>query len=481
MSTGSILWLMRTIKSKYDAIVIGAGPAGLACSTELARQGLDVVVLDEQAGPGGQIYRNITKASSNQRGILGVDYTAGHELVQTFSKAAPDYLPQASVWQAELTGDVFLSHNGSSRKLSARYLVLSTGAMERPVPFPGWTLPGVMTCGGMSNLFKDSGLAPSEPVVIAGSGPLFWLAAEHLFALKAPVSAILATTPLKQMVPAMKHLPHAMMRFGFLMKGVGMIASVYRSAKKANVPVCRGVQNLRAEGEDRLERVKATCRGKELSFDVSTLLVHEGIIPNSALLRQVGCAHTWNPVQRYWHPDVAADGRTNLPAVFVAGDGTFVLGAKSAELKGRLTSLSIAKEMHCISKAEYDARVSAVSLELNKELLPRPFIDSLYAPRKDLYAISDDTAVCRCEGVTAGRIREIVAQGFSDHNEIKSIIRCGMGPCQGRMCGPAVLELVAEISDIPVTEIRPFRLRPPIKPVSVQELANAKLEETDEG
>ena len=476
-----MLWLMRTIKSKYDAIIIGAGPAGLVCSTELARQGLDVAVLDEQAGPGGQIYRNLTKASSKQRSILGVDYSAGDELVQAFAKAAPDYLPEARVWQAEPTGDVFLSHNGSSRKLSARYLVLSTGAMERPVPFGGWTLPGVMTCGGMSNLFKNSSLAPAEPVVIAGSGPLLWLVAEHLFVLNAPVAVILDTTPLKQIVTAMKHLPHAMMRFGYLMKGVCMIAAVYRSAKQANVPVYRGVQNLRAEGEDRLERIKATCRGKELSFDASTLLVHEGIIPNTALLRQVGCAHTWNPVQRYWHPDVAADGRTNLPGVFVAGDGTFVHGAKSAELKGRRTALSITREMHRISKAEYDAQVETVSLELNKELLPRPFIDTLYAPRKNLYAIPDKATVCRCEGVTAERIREIVARGFSDHNEIKSIIRCGMGPCQGRMCGPAVLELVAEASGVPVTETRPLRLRPPITPVSLQELANARLGETDEG
>jgi bacterioferritin-associated ferredoxin len=113
-------------------------------------------------------------------------------------------------------------------------------------------------------------------------------------------------------------------------------------------------------------------------------------------------------------------------------------------------------------------------------LLPRPFIDALYTPRKDLFSISDETIVCRCEGVTAGRIRDLVKQGYIDHNEIKAIIRCGMGPCQGRMCGSAVLELVAEGSGLPPKEIRQHRLRPPIKPVSLQELANANLGETDE-
>lgn len=468
------------MKNKYDAIVIGAGPAGLACSAEMAARGLDVAVLDEQASPGGQIYRNITKATPRQHSILGSDYTEGLDLIKAFKEAQIDYLPQTRVWQAEQTGDVYLSRNGASQKLSADYLVLSTGAMERPVPFPGWTLPGVMTCGGMSNLFKDSSLSPREPVVLAGSGPLLWLVAEHLFALDAPIVAILDTTPLKQLFPAMKHMPRALKRFGFMMKGVKLIADVYMSAMKKKVPVYKNVKNLRAEGEERLKQVKATSGSKELSFDATTLLVNEGIIPNTSLLRQVGCAHTWDPVQRFWHPEVGVDGRTNLPAVFVAGDGNFVHGAKSAEYKGRLAALTIAREMHRISPAEFEEQANPVRRELELDISPRPFIDALYAPRKELFQITDETIVCRCEGVTAGRIRGLVKEGYADHNEIKAIIRCGMGPCQGRMCSSAVFELIAEGSSIAPEKIRQHRLRPPIKPVSLQELANAKVGETDE-
>ena len=468
------------MKNKYDAIVIGAGPAGLACSAEMADRGLNVAVLDEQASPGGQIYRNITKASPRQHSILGSDYTAGLDLIKAFKEAPLDYLPQTRVWQAEQTGDVYLSRNGASQKLTADYLVLSTGAMERPVPFPGWTLPGVMTCGGMSNLFKDSSLSPREPVVLAGSGPLLWLVAEHLFALDAPIAAILDTTPLKQVFPAMRHMPRALKRFGFMMKGVKLIADVHLNAMKKKVPTYRNVTNLRAEGEERLTQVRATRGSKELSFDATTLLVSEGIIPNTSLLRQVGCAHSWDPIQRFWHPEVSVDGRTNLPAVFVAGDGNFVHGAKSAEYKGRLTALTIAKEMHRISSAEFEEQSAPVRKELEQDISPRPFIDALYAPRKELFHIADETIVCRCEGVTAGRIRSLVTEGYVDHNEIKAIIRCGMGPCQGRMCSSAVFELIAEGSGIAPEKIRQHRLRPPIKPVSLQELANAKVGETDE-
>lgn len=468
------------MKTTYDAIVIGAGPAGLACSAELASRGLDVAVLDEQASPGGQIYRNITKATPRQHAILGADYSDGLEVVKAFKEADVDYFPQSRVWQAEETGDVYFSRNGASQQVKGDFLVLATGAMERPVPFPGWTLPGVMTCGGMSNLYKDSGLVPKEPVVLAGSGPLLWLVAEHLFALNAPVVAILDTTPIMQVIPAMKHMPRALKRFGFMMKGVKLIADVHVTAMKKKVPIHRNVKNVRAEGDDRVQCVKAKCGSKELSFDATTLLVNEGIVPNTSLLRQVGCKHTWDPVQRFWHPDVAIDGRTNLPTVFVAGDGNFVHGAKSAEYKGKLTALTILKEMHRISKTEFQELVQPVRDILALDISPRPFIDKMYAPRPNLFGIPDDTTVCRCEGVTAGKIRDMVQDGYTDHNEIKAIIRCGMGPCQGRMCGSAVFELIAEGSSLEPENIRQHRLRPPIKPVSLQELANAKVGGSDE-
>ncbi len=468
------------MKRTYDCIVIGAGPAGLACAAELAGKGLEVAVLDEQAGPGGQIYRNITGTSAAQQQILGADYTDGLDLVENFNRASLDYFPQSRVWQAAEKGAVYFSRNGASRKLRAPNLVMCTGAMERPVPFPGWTLPGVMTCGGMSNLYKDSGLIPSEPLVIAGSGPFVWLVAEHLLALDAPIAAILDTSPLKQIFPALKEAAGAVKRLDFMMKGVRLIADVHLAARKKNVPIYRNVKELRAQGSKRLEQVSAVTGRKQLSYEVKTLLVSEGIIPNISLSRQVGCTHAWNPVQRFWHPVVQAEGQTNLCSVYIAGDGGFVHGAKAAQYKGRLTALAIARQMHRISKAEYEKQAVPVRRQLVRELVPRPFIDALYAPRRDLFSLDEQTVICRCEGVTAGRVRELVREGLTDHNEIKAIIRCGMGPCQGRMCSSAVLELIAEVSGLDPAATRPHRLRPPIKPVSLQELANAQLGEHDE-
>lgn len=468
------------MKKEFDAIVIGAGPAGMACSATLAGKGLEVALLDEQATPGGQIYRNITRTTPRQRSILGEDYRFGLGLVEEFGDAAVEYLPGSRVWQVDPNGSVYFSRDGASGRVRGAYVAICTGAMERPVPFPGWTLPGVMTCGGMSNLYKDSGLVPTDTVVLAGSGPLLWLVAEHLLALSVRVAAILDTAPLANSFAALKRMPAAVRRADFLFKGVKMIGSVYNDARRKKVPVYRNVKGIRAEGSEKLERVFAVSGKKELSFETSTLFVTEGIIPNSNLLRQVGCTHQWNPVQRYWHPAVGYNGSSNLDRVFVAGDGAFVHGARAAEFKGRLAGLKIAQEMHRISKAEYHAESDSVQKELDRDLHPRPFIDSLYRPGKELFALSDDTMVCRCEGITAGRIRELVKKGFNDHNDIKAMIRCGMGPCQGRMCSSAVLELIVEGSGKAPETIRQHRLRPPVKPVNLMEMANAEIEGADE-
>lgn len=467
------------MKKRYDVIVVGAGPAGMTCSTELASRGLEVAVFDEQARPGGQIYRNINGTTARQREVLGPDYLDGAAIAQAFGDAQKsgklEYFPRTRVWQADEKGEVCCSRDGKSGRIAADYLVLSTGAMERPVPFPGWTLPGVMTCGGASNLFKDSGLAPKEPTVIAGSGPLVWLVAEHLLHLKCPVAAILDTTPQSQMFSAMKHMPDALKRFGYMMKGVKMILGVQKMAWKAGVAVHRGVKNLTAEGDERLQRVCATVGSKMLSFDATTLLVSEGVIPNVNLFRQVGCRHAWDPVQRFWYPETDGNGRTSLPFVYVAGDGAFVHGAHPAAAKGRITALAIAKEMRRISPDYFEELVAPVRDYLHEELLPRPFVDAMYAPKEDLFAVADDLKVCRCEGVTAGRIRELVRNGHYDHNDIKAMIRCGMGPCQGRMCTSAVNEIIAHESGRELKSLRPHRLRPPIKPVTLEELANATL------
>ena len=207
----------------YDFVIIGAGPAGLAASLEAAKQRLSVLVLDEQSEPGGQIYRSIstTKQLRPQTfSLLGPDYQGGQTLEHSFRQSGVDYLPGASVWQVEPDRSVLYLRNGDVQQVGARRLLLATGGMERPVPIPGWTLPGVMGAAAADVLLKSSGTVPSGRVVLAGCGPLLWLTASRLSSADVDIMAVLETTTYMNYLQALPHLPRALLASNFLFKGL---------------------------------------------------------------------------------------------------------------------------------------------------------------------------------------------------------------------------------------------------------------------
>lgn len=456
----------------YDVIVIGAGPAGMACSASLGEMGLNVLVLDEQEGPGGQIYRNIESCPVRRTEVLGEDYVKGQSVAARFREKDLTYEPGASVWQVEPEGRVYYSRGGISQMVTGTYIVAATGAMERPVPIPGWTLPGVIGAGGANNLYKEAGLTPTGRVVLAGSGPLLLLEACQLIEKGADIAAILETTP---KIPSPKVVPPAFpaaLRPDFLYKGVKMLQVI----KKSGVPHYKGVTNLEALGSDELTSVRCRAGEEELEFDADLLLLHFGVIPGTHIFRQMGCRHEWNPVQRYWHPTCDTWGRTNFDKVFAAGDGAYVHGAVAARLKGELTALEIGSCLGAIQSDERDQRGAEIRRELRNDLFPRPFVDAMYAPRPETFTFDDDTVLCRCENVTVKQVREVIADGCLDPNEIKIVTRCGMGPCQGRMCGPALAELVALTISEKTENVGVFSIRPPLKGIPLKELAAMDLE-----
>lgn len=461
----------------YDVIVIGAGPAGMACSATLAEMGLDVLVLDEQAAPGGQIYRNIESSPVKRMEVLGEDYIKGRSIAARFRGTDLTYEPGSSVWQVEPEGRVYYSRDGESRMVTGSYIVAATGAMERPVPIPGWTLPGVMGAGGANNLYKEAGLTPTGRVVLAGSGPLLLLEACQLIEKGVDVAAILETTP---KVPSPRVVPPAFpaaLRPDFLYKGVKMLQVL----RNSGVPHYKGITDLEAFGTDELEGVRCSAGEERLEYEADLLLLHFGVIPGTHIFRQMECRHEWNPVQRYWHPQCDDWGRTNFEKVFAAGDGSFVHGAVAARLKGELTALEIGTCLGVIHADERDQRAAGIRKELRSDLFPRPFVDAMYAPRPEAFSFHDDTVLCRCENVTVKQVLDVIADGCLDPNEIKIVTRCGMGPCQGRMCGPALAELVAMTISDKVENIGAFNIRPPLKGIPFKELASMDLEVATSG
>ena len=457
-----------------DIIIIGAGPAGLSAAVAAAGYGLDVLALDEQPTLGGQIYRNIESASDHTLAILGPDYSQGLALIERFRNSTAEYLGNAIVWRIDPNGNICFSRQGKSMEINAKHILIATGAMERPVPFAGWTLPGVMGAGAVDANFKSSNMVPQGPVVLAGSGPLLLYTAVHLVSFGVAIAAVLDTTPLCNILPCMPVLPKALRRPDYLLKGLGMMVNL----KLAGIRYVRGVTEYQAHGSDCLDHVSFKTAGSSGTLDAAVLVVHEGIVPRCDLTRQIGIAHLWDPIQRYWYPKTTTLGRTEMKAIHVAGDGAFVHGGVAAQLKGSFAAMDIAEALMALPKQNKNGVARRIKQQLYRELAPRPFVDALYKPRPNLYRLPPDTLVCRCEAVTAGDIQQAIAEGCRDPNEIKAMTRSGMGQCQGRMCGLALAEITTDFLKLEPSDLNSLSIRPPVRNISLSELAGLSLLET---
>ena len=456
----------------YDAVVIGAGPAGISASACLAEMGLQVIMLDEQQRLGGQIYRNIQMSSQKTRDEMGEDYTRGLNLAQRFEKSGAAYCPGATVWDIEPEGSVYYSKDHQSKQIRGNYIVVATGAMERPVPFPGWNLPGVMGAGAANNLAKEAGLTPDCNVVMAGSGPLLLLEACLLIDKGVKIQAILETTPKLLSADALLKVFPALKRTDFLKKGIKMAGDI----RKSGIPHYKGITKLRASGTDRVEGVEAYAGSRHLSYPADLLLAHFGVIPNTHIYRLLGCHLDWNHEQRYWYPRTDKWGRTNLETIFAAGDGAGVKGALAAEYKGELAALEIACLLGIIPRYERDLLAAPIEDELRFDNHPRPFVDAVFAPALSKESFDDETVLCRCENIHIGDVRRAVREGVREVNELKIVTRCGMGPCQGRMCGPAMAEILGAELALSPNEVGVLKIRPPLKPIPLGEVAEMELE-----
>ena len=450
-----------------DLAIVGAGPAGMAAAILAAELGLGTLVADEQPAPGGQIYRAVERAGDPSP--LGPDYIAGRRLAAAFRAGAIDYRPGTALWHIEPDGGtLWLAGADGTERISARRVLLATGALERPAPIPGWTLPGVMTVGAAQILLKTADTVPEGRAVRAGQGPLLYLAALQLARAGAPPLAILETTPHANYHAAVAHLGGWWAGRHLLAKGLGLILAI----RRAGIPVRRGVRGLRALGRDRVEGV--AWDGGALVAD--HLFLHEGVIPNTQVTMALQLGHRWDQAQLCWRPMLDEWGRTSIPDIAVAGDGGGIFGAEAAALSGRLAALDAAAAFGRIADSERDRRAAPIRSALAREQALRPFLDALYRPDASvLVPTGDDTIACRCEEVTVGRIRNAVRLGAPGPNQLKAFTRCGMGPCQGRICGPIVSAVIAAERGVPMSEVGAYRPRAPYKPITVGMIAAGEV------
>jgi NADPH-dependent 2,4-dienoyl-CoA reductase/sulfur reductase-like enzyme len=251
-----------------------------------------------------------------------------------------------------------------------------------------------------------------------------------------------------------------------------------REIRRHGVAHHRAVTGLRACGNGQITALRFQSGRREREIGCALLLLHQGVVPNVQVTRSLGIEHDWSALQRCWHPRTGSWGETSIDGIYVAGDGAGIGGAQAATHQGRLAGLHAARHLDAISGEDCESRAGNERRALAIELAIRPFLDALYAPAGELLRPADETVVCRCEEVTAGAVREYVRLGCLGPNQTKAFGRPGMGPCQGRMCGLTVSEIIAGARRVPPAEVGYYRVRPPIKPVTLGELAAIPL--TDE-
>ena len=448
-----------------DIAVIGSGPAGMAAATCAAEHGASVVLLDEQQTPGGQIYRAVTTVTESQSEILGTDYFNGRALTDRLAQSSVQLLAGATVWSIDNNAIVTYSQQQTAFRLQAKTVIIATGALERPYPIPGWTLPGVMTVGAAQILLKASNIVPQKPI-LAGTGPLLYTVANQFIKAGVDITAIVDTVSPSHYIKAAKHFP------AFTPGYIGTGLSYLKNIKASGIPHYKNCRTLKVTGENTATGIEFQHKGKKLTLEANTVLLHQGVIPNTQLSRSLRLDHYWHPLQRCFHPTVDAWGKTSNNSIRIAGDGAGIGGAIIAEHKGTIAALGAITDLGILAP-ETSKTLATTAIRATRKLgRLRDFLDTLYTPPPECFAPGNDTIICRCEEVTAGDIREYAQLGCVGPNQTKSFGRCGMGPCQGRYCGNIVTEILAAQHNLTHDEVGAYRIRSPVKPVTLQELAS---------
>ncbi|MFJ7958067.1 FAD-dependent oxidoreductase [Streptomyces sp. NPDC096319] len=454
-------------RAPYDLAVVGAGSAGLSGAVTAAELGLSVALLDTSTQTGGQFYRHPAPALGAVRPeALHHDWSAYSDLRRRLTGSTVTHLPGHHVWSTVREGDgtwavhAVTGADGDAERpvrIRARALLLATGAYERQLPFPGWTLPGVVGAGGAQAMLKSGLVLPGRRVVVAGSGPLLLAVATSLAAAGARVPAVVEAAGYLRYARSPRALAANPGKAAeALLHGAGLLRHRVPVRLRSAVTAVHGTDRVEAVTVTRLDADWRPVPGTGRTIGCDALAVGHGLVPQIELATTVGCAT--RPL-----PDgtlgLALDEHqeTSERGLWAAGETGGVGGAELARTEGELAAHAIAARL--LGRRTGTGRVAALRRRRDRMRAFADVMSAAHAPGPGWrHWLTDDTDVCRCEEVSAGRVREAVAElGARDARTVKLLTRAGMGWCQGRMCGTAVACLAAgDGAAEPPAERRPF-------------------------
>ena len=419
------------MSARTDVLVVGAGPGGLVAAATAAEAGMRVCLLDDNPSGGGQIWRSgIAKPNQRAAGLVR-RLEAAHVAMRCGARAIA--APADRVLRVEAGGEC--------SDIEYASLVIATGARERYLPFPGWTLPGVYGAGGLQAFVKSGLDIRGKRVVIAGTGPLLLAVAAHLRAAGARIVSLVEQVPRRRLARLSLQLVRG--QVGKLIEGAGYAVST------AGIPFRTGAWVTSAVGRDRLEMVTIRAGSRILEIAADMLAIGYHLVPNTELAQLLGCELEGGFVRTDELQQSSASG------VYCVGEVTGIGGVDKAMVEGRIAGLAAAGK---------PARAKSLFSGRDRQMRFARDLAQAFALRDELRMLAaGDTIVCRCEDVSHAALQQ-----SGSWREAKLHTRCGMGPCQGRICGPATEFLFGWKAPAP---------RPPLFPADVEFLAHEHLSE----
>ena len=455
-------------------LVIGGGPAGLSAAATAAEAGVDVLLVDDRSSLGGQFYKQPAASFTVQEDRLDSQYRSGRALIGRFGRSGAAVLSGTRVWGANGPHELYAADGRQRYVLRPRMVVLATGAYEQVAPFPGWTLPGVLTTGAGQSLARSYQVSPGRRVLVAGNGPLNVQLAAELTRAGVTVVGLVELARLARPRQVIRGLRMTLAAPGLIRDGAGYLVVL----RRAKVPLLTGRTVVRVEGNGRAEHAVvaridddgAAVAGTEQGFDVDAVCVGLGFLPSAEIARLLGVPQDIDPASGGYVSRRSETGRTEVAGVWTVGDAAEVRGSKVAETAGALAGVDVAAELGHNADPQ---NLRQAKLTNGRHLRFQAALWQAYSgPRLFAQLTTPDTVVCRCESVLRSAIDNAI-DGVQSSGALKRLSRAGMGRCQGRFCGSVVNDYVRARTGTPAGGFAP---QPPFRPTPISVAAAANDE-----
>ncbi len=469
-------------ETRFDLAIVGGGPAGLVAAAEAASHGLSVALIDERVTFGGQIFKQVGVGFSIVNEFaLSAEQQRGANLIRSIENPLIFKLTSTTVLAIEDSAILVVESGHAASRIEFKRLLIAPGAYDRPVAFPGWTLPGVITAGGAQTLVKTQRVSPGERILFAGSGPLALAFPAQMKSYGANVVLTLESgrRPRATDLPAL---------LGAIPGNIHLLkdAAKYRwELIKHRVPMRYQRMIIGVGGESKVEyavhakvdRNWHPIAGTEERIEVDTVCVGYGFFPSTELFRLAGCSLTYKENLGGFCVDVDAWGQTSVENIFAAGDGAGVEGVYVATLQAKLAAIKIAEELGKVSSSSAVDLASESREGIRRKRKFQQFLFRMYSVGVGIYEICDaETTICRCESIKKEKIDRAI-DTTSDVSVVKALTRAGMGLCQGRNCQRQIASLISQRHGVDIADVPLATPRFPVKPVSLGSIADETVKE----